>query len=122
MDVTDLKGLFVEVNKRMDAALQHLQHEFAGVRSGRASVTILDGVYSADPMIDKTALRYDRISYHEVLDRRLKVMDTTAVSLCMDNKLPIIVFNLRKSGNLRRVVMGEPVGTLVSETPTAGTT
>ena len=84
--------------------------------------TKVDGVYSADPMIDKTALRYDRISYHEVLDRRLKVMDTTAVSLCMDNKLPIIVFNLRKSGNLRRVVMGEPVGTLVSETPTAGTT
>jgi uridylate kinase len=80
--------------------------------------TKVDGVYSADPMIDKTAERYDRISYHEVLDRRLKVMDATAVSLCMDNKLPIIVFNLRQSGNLRRVVMGEPVGTLVSEKST----
>jgi uridylate kinase len=75
--------------------------------------TKVDGVYTADPMIDKTAVRYDTISYLEVLEKRLKVMDATAISLCMDNKLPIIVFNLRQPGNLRRVVMGEPVGTTV---------
>jgi len=75
--------------------------------------TKVDGIYTADPMIDKTAKRYDSISYLEVLERRLKVMDATAISLCMDNKLPIIVFNLRQGGNLRRVVMGEPVGTTV---------
>jgi uridylate kinase len=75
--------------------------------------TKVDGVYTADPMIDSTAKRYDSISYLEVLERRLKVMDATAISLCMDNKLPIIVFNLRQGGNLRRVIMGEPVGTTV---------
>ena len=76
--------------------------------------TKVDGVYTADPMIDKTARRYDSISYLEVLDRGLKVMDATAISLCMDNKLPILVFNLRQNGNLRRVIMGEPgVGTRV---------
>jgi uridylate kinase len=75
--------------------------------------TKVDGVYTADPMIDKTASRYESISYLEVLDRGLKVMDATAISLCMDNKLPIVVFNLRQSGNLRRVIMGEPVGTTV---------
>lgn len=75
--------------------------------------TKVDGIYTADPMIDKMATRYDSISYLEVLERRLKVMDATAISLCMDNKLPIIVFSLRQAGNLRRVVMGEPVGTTV---------
>jgi uridylate kinase len=75
--------------------------------------TKVDGVYTADPMIDASAQRYDSISYLEVLERGLKVMDATAISLCMDNKLPIIVFNLRQNGNLRRVIMGEPVGTTV---------
>jgi uridylate kinase len=76
--------------------------------------TKVDGIYTADPMVDKTATRYDKISYLEVLDRGLKVMDATAISLCMDNKLPIIVFKLRQTGNLRRVIMGEPVGTRVA--------
>jgi uridylate kinase len=76
--------------------------------------TKVDGVYTADPMVDKSATRYDKISYLEVLDRGLKVMDATAISLCMDNKLPIIVFKLRQAGNLRRVIMGEPVGTRVA--------
>src|SRR5687768_5836159 len=75
--------------------------------------TKVDGVYTADPMIDKTATKYDDISYLRVLEQRLKVMDTTAISLCMDNKLPIVVFNLRTAGNVRRVIMGEPVGTTV---------
>jgi uridylate kinase len=75
--------------------------------------TKVDGIYTADPMTDPTAQRYETISYLEVLERRLKVMDATAISLCMDNKLPIIVFNLRQAGNLRRVIMGERVGTTV---------
>ena len=76
--------------------------------------TKVDGIYSADPMIDKTAERYTTISYLQVLERGLKVMDATAISLCMDNKLPIVVYSLREPGNLRRVVCGEPVGTTVT--------
>jgi uridylate kinase len=75
--------------------------------------TKVDGVYTADPLKDTTASRYETISYLEVLERGLKVMDATAISLCMDNKLPIVVFNLREPGNLRRVIMGDPVGTTV---------
>jgi uridylate kinase len=76
--------------------------------------TKVDGIYSADPMIDKTAERYKTISYLQVLERGLKVMDATAISLCMDNKLPIVVYNLKEQGNLRRVVCGEAVGTTVT--------
>jgi uridylate kinase len=75
--------------------------------------TKVDGVYTADPMLDKTATKYDSISYLQVLERQLRVMDTTAISLCMDNRLPIVVFNLRAAGSIRKVVMGEPVGTTV---------
>ena len=75
--------------------------------------TKVEGVYSADPMIDKNATRYDCITYQEVLERQLKVMDASAISLCMDNNLPIIVFNMRQAGNISRVVAGEPVGTKV---------
>ena len=73
--------------------------------------TKVDGVYTADPMLDPNATKYDSISYLQVLERQLKVMDATAISLCMDNKLPIVVFNLREPGNIRRVVLGETVGT-----------
>ena len=76
--------------------------------------TKVDGVYSADPVTHKEAERYDRISYLQVLQQRLQVMDATAISLCMDNKLPIVVFNMNESGNIRRVVMGENVGTTVT--------
>ena len=75
--------------------------------------TKVDGIYSADPLLDPTAQRYESISYLQVLEQRLSVMDATAISLCMDNKLPIVVFKLRHAGNLRRVIMGEPVGTTV---------
>ena len=75
--------------------------------------TKVDGIYSADPVIHRDAVRYDSISYLQVLEKRLSVMDATAISLCMDNKLPIVVFKLREAGNLRRVIMGEPVGTTV---------
>jgi uridylate kinase len=76
--------------------------------------TRVDGVYSADPLKHHDAERYERISYLQVLQQRLQVMDATAISLCMDNKLPIVVFNMNESGNIRRVVMGEPVGTTVT--------
>ena len=76
--------------------------------------TKVDGIYTADPMLDKNATRYDKISYLEVIDRGLKVMDATAITLCMDNRLPIIVFNLRTPGNLRRTVMGEAIGSTVT--------
>jgi uridylate kinase len=76
--------------------------------------TKVDGIYTADPMVHTDATKYDRISYLNVIGKSLRVMDSTAITLCMDNKLPIIVFNLRKPGNLRRVIMGEPVGTIVS--------
>jgi uridylate kinase len=75
--------------------------------------TKVDGIYTADPMTHPDATKYDDISYLKVLEQGLKVMDATAISLCMDNKLPIVVFNLRTGGNLRRVIMGEPVGTTV---------
>ncbi|MBM3751083.1 MAG: UMP kinase [Acidimicrobiia bacterium] len=75
--------------------------------------TKVDGIYTADPMTHPDATRYETLSYLEVLEKGLKVMDATAISLCMDNKLPIIVFKLREAGNLRRVIMGDPVGTTV---------
>jgi uridylate kinase len=76
--------------------------------------TKVDGIYSADPMTHPDATRYERVTYLQVLQEQLKVMDTTAISLCMDNKLPILVFNLRTPGNIRRIVMGEAVGTVVT--------
>ena len=76
--------------------------------------TKVDGVYSADPMLDPTATKFPTISYLQVLERQLRVMDATAISLCMDNKLPIVVFNLLQPGSIRQVVMGEPVGTTVT--------
>ena len=75
--------------------------------------TKVDGIYTADPMTSPDATRFESISYLKVLEQGLKVMDATAISLCMDNRLPIVVFNLRTPGNLRRVIMGERVGTTV---------
>jgi len=76
--------------------------------------TKVDGVYSADPMADSTAQRFNEITYQQVLEKQLKVMDASAISLCMDNNLPIVVFNMREPGNIKRVVLGETgVGTRV---------
>jgi uridylate kinase len=75
--------------------------------------TKVDGIYSADPVTDPAATKFETLSYLDVLDRRLKVMDATAISLCMDNKLPIVVFNLRVPGNMKRAILGEPIGTTV---------
>jgi uridylate kinase len=76
--------------------------------------TKVDGIYSADPARDAGAERLARVTYIEVLNRRLEVMDTTAISLCMDNKLPIVVFDLTRPGNIARIVCGEPVGSVVA--------
>ena len=75
--------------------------------------TKVDGVYDRDPEKDRRAKKFKQLSYLEVLKRRLQVMDATAISLCMDNQLPIVVFNLTRRGNIRRVVMGERIGTRV---------
>jgi uridylate kinase len=75
--------------------------------------TKVDGIYDADPMKNPHAKKFDRLTYLEVLQRGLKVMDTTAISLCMDNDLPIIVYDLKRKGNLKRILQGEKVGTIV---------
>jgi len=75
--------------------------------------TKVDGVYSADPMLDKQAVMLPHLRYLDVLQRGLRIMDATAISLCMDNKLPIIIFNLTVKGNIKRVLTGEKIGTIV---------
>ena len=76
--------------------------------------TKVDGIYDADPVTNPSAKKYERISFLSILNQKLKVMDSTAISLCMDNKLPLIVFNLKVKGNFKRVALGEPIGTLVT--------
>jgi uridylate kinase len=75
--------------------------------------TRVDGVYDTDPLIHKKAKRFEKLSYLKVLQRGLKIMDAPAISLCMDNQLPIIVFNLTEKGNIKRVVLGQKVGTII---------
>jgi uridylate kinase len=75
--------------------------------------TNVDGVYSADPRVDPAATKYDRVSYQEVLERGLKVMDAAAIALCMENRLPILIFDMNKPGNLLAAVNGDTIGTLV---------
>ncbi len=92
------------------AALRAIEIEADVVMKG----TKVDGVYDGDPMKDNAAKRFESLAYIDVLNRRLKVMDATAISLCMENKLPIVVFKLTGENSLLRVVRGEPVGTIVS--------
>jgi uridylate kinase len=93
------------------AALRALEIKAEVIMKG----TKVDGIYSADPMVDKNAIRYDKVSYQEVLEKRLKVMDSSAISLCMENNLPILVFNMNESGNIMKVVNGDlSIGTLVT--------
>ena len=91
------------------AAQRALEIEAEAILKG----TKVDGVYDKDPNLHADAVRFDELTYLDVLSRGLKVMDATAISLCMDNRLPIIVFNILKEGNIRRVVSGEPIGTRV---------
>jgi uridylate kinase len=81
--------------------------------------TKVDGIYTADPGKDPRAVKLPRVGYIEVLNRGLEVMDTTAISLCMDNKLPIVIFDLTQRGNIRRIITGEPVGSIVSDAAVA---
>ncbi len=84
--------------------------------------TKVDGIYSADPVKDPTATRFEKISFQEVLEKQLKVMDASAISLCMDNNLPIMVFNMTETGNIVKAVEGDlGIGTLVSVTGNATT-
>ena len=76
--------------------------------------TKVDGIFSADPTIDPSATHIKKVSHLQVLEQQLKVMDSTAISLCMDNQLPIVVFNIKTDGNIRRAVLGETVGSLVT--------
>lgn len=76
--------------------------------------TKVDGVYTADPFKDKSARKFSQLKYLDVLKKSLKVMDATAISLCMDNRLPIVVFDLRKEGNIKRIILGEKIGTVVN--------
>ena len=73
----------------------------------------VDGVYNRDPISDPTATRFDHLTFREVLEKNLQVMDSTAISMCMDHNLPILVFNLREEGNIRRAIVGEKIGTWV---------
>jgi len=75
--------------------------------------TKVDGVYDSDPMLNPNAVRYRELTYLDVLSQKLKVMDSTAISLCMDNDLPVLVFNMLEAGNLKRAMLGEPIGTVV---------
>ena len=75
--------------------------------------TKVDGVYSADPMKDDSAVKFNQLTYLEILKKGLQVMDSTSVSLCMDNKLPMIVFNVREKSSIKKVLMGKKIGTLV---------
>jgi uridylate kinase len=80
-----------------------------------AKATKVDGVYDKDPMRHSDALRYERVSYQDVLARNLAVMDSTAISMCRENRLPIVVFNMNVPGNIFRMAMGEPIGTVITE-------
>jgi uridylate kinase len=75
--------------------------------------TKVDGIYDRDPQLHPDAVKFQDLDYMEVLSRRLNVMDSTAISLCMDNSMPIIVFSLKEKGNIRRVICGEPIGSIV---------
>jgi uridylate kinase len=91
------------------ASLRAIEIEADAILKG----TKVDGVYDADPKTNRDAKKFDALTYLEIVNRGLKVMDTTAVTLCMDNKLPIVVFNLTQPGNIKRVILGEKIGTKV---------
>jgi uridylate kinase len=91
------------------ASLRAMEIGAAAILKG----TKVDGIYSADPLLHKRAKKYDNLTYLEVLKKQLKAMDATAISLCMDYHIPIIVFNLKIRGNIKRVILGEKVGTKI---------
>jgi uridylate kinase len=98
------------------AALRAAEIGAAAILKGTHSG--VDGVYSADPRVDPAAVKFTQVSHFEVLNRRLQVMDSTAITFCMDNQLPIMVFDVSAPGNIHRALLGEPIGTLVSSETT----
>ena len=124
-----MKSELKTYEERMKKSVASVAADFAAVRAGRANAAVLraaeieadvillaknvDGVYSADPVKDPTARKYDAISYSDVLAQHLAVMDTTATSLSMDNKIPVLLFALKDPENIIRAVMGEKIGTIV---------
>ena len=94
------------------AALRAAEIEAQAILKGTHSG--VDGIYSADPKLDKTATRFTKLSHLDVINKGLRVMDSTAITFCMDNKLPIVVFDLLQRGNLRAILQGEEIGTLVA--------
>jgi uridylate kinase len=79
--------------------------------------TKVDGVYTADPKKDPTATRYDRLTFAEALAKQLRIMDMTALAMCQEQNIPVLVFDVMQQGNIRRVIEGEPIGTLVTRDP-----
>ena len=94
------------------AALRAAEIEAQAILKGTHSG--VDGIYSADPKLDKTATRFTKLSHLDVINKGLRVMDSTAITFCMDNKLPIVVFDLLQRGNLRAILQGQEIGTLVA--------
>jgi uridylate kinase len=78
--------------------------------------TKVDGIYDADPMKHPKAKRYEELTFFQVIEKDLRVMDATAVTLCMDHSLPLIVFNLKENGNIKRIILGQKIGTIVRKT------
>ena len=93
------------------AALRAIELETEAI----LKATKVDGIYESDPFLNSKALKYKKISFLDFLNKNLKVMDTTSISLCMENKVPVIVFNLNLPGNIKKVILGEPIGTIVKE-------
>ena len=137
------KDIIKDTEAKMRKTVEATQREFSVVRTGRASTSLVDSLrvdyYGAPTPLrqiasittpdarlvmvqpwDKNAKKYDTLRYIDVLKKGLKVMDATATSLCMDNELPIIVFNLKRAGNIKRVIMGERIGTTVKGRGRAG--
>lgn len=93
------------------AALRAIELEAEAI----LKATKVDGIYESDPFLNSKALKYKKISFLDFLNKNLKVMDATSISLCMENKVPVIVFNLNLPGNIKKVILGEPIGTIVKE-------
>ncbi|MDD3538606.1 MAG: UMP kinase [Atribacterota bacterium] len=93
------------------AALRAIELETEAI----LKATKVDGIYESDPLLNSKALKYKKISFLDFLNKNLKVMDATSISLCMENKVPVIVFNLNLPGNIKKVILGEPIGTIVKE-------
>jgi len=125
-DMLEVDGVFIVVGSlpmtNVVGKAGVLLDERGCIKVDRRQATNVDGVFSADPSKDKNATKFDFLSYMDVLNLGLKVMDSTAISLCMDNRLPIIVFNLKKKGNIEKAVSGERIGTLIAEKKPAGWT